>query len=265
MTNGGDMKLSSAILDDRTATVEQRLDRLAMLAEREADRVARLLAAERSPSSPSKRKGKAKAKGKMGTPEIARPTPEQAAHAGYDLQSVRTDKGDVVARAWRRLPWFESLAKREAGEAARDQRPMLIGMDEINALRFYRNAAEMAARSEMRCALNIVPGGVMPGAGRDLPPAVLVARENLALCETDMGSLLPTMRAVAVEDRTYAAIAMERFGSRNQDVYDERTGTFLSKPVPRSNRHPAIIKAEFLAGIQALVKAVRARVRTGGA
>jgi hypothetical protein len=248
--------------DDRAAAISERLARLAMLAEREADRVAQLVATERSSPTPSKRKGKAKSRAVP--PEIARPTPEQAAHAGYDLQSVRTDKGQVVGRAWRRQPWFESLAKRESGEAARDQRPALIGMDEINALRFYRNAAEMAARSEMRCALNIVPGGVTPGAGRDLPPAIMVARENLALCEGGMGIFLSTMRAVVVDDRTYAAIAMERFGSRDQDVYDERTRTFLNKPVPRSNRHPAIIRAEFLAGLHALVKAVQGRVRTGG-
>jgi hypothetical protein len=248
---------------DRAAAISDRLARLALLAEREADRVARLVAAERPAPASSKRKGRVKSKAI--TEEIARPTPEQAAQAGFDLQSVRTDGGQVMGRAWRRLPWFESLAKRGAGEAARDHRPALIGLDEINALRFYRNAAEMAARSEMRCALNIVPGGVMPGVGRDLPPAVLIARENLALCEGRMGPWLSTMRAVVVDDRTYAAIAMDRFGSRDVDVYDERTGTFLSKPAPRSNRHPAIIRAEFLSGLQALVDAVRMRVRTGGA
>lgn len=254
-----------AMSEDRAAAASERLARLALLAEREADRVAQLLAANRPLPSTPKRKGKGKAKGKASAivPDVARPTPEQAAHAHYDLQSVITDKGQVAGRAWRRQPWFESLAKREAGEAARDHRVPLIGLDEVNALRFYRNAAEMASRSEMRCALNIVPGGVMPGAGRDLPPTVLVARANLALCEGGMGALLPTMRAIAIEDRTYAAVAMARFGSRNLDCYDDKSGAFSSRPAPRSNRHPAIIRAEFIAGLQALVEAVRGRVRTG--
>jgi len=90
----------------------------------------------------------------------------------------------------------------------------------------------------------------------------MVARENLALCENGMGSWRSTMHSVVVEDRTYAAIAMERFGSRNVDFYDERTGTFSCRPAPRSNRHPAIIRAEFMAGLQALVDAVRGRVTT---
>jgi hypothetical protein len=115
----------------------------------------------------------------------------------------------------------------------------------------------------MRCALNVVPGGVMPGAGRDLPPSVMVARANMALCEDGLGALLATMRAVAIDDQPYAVVAMARFGSRNVDWYDDRTGTFASKPVPRSNRHPAIIRDEFMAGLRLLVEAVRGRVRTG--
>jgi len=250
--------------DGRLGAAADRLARLAAMADREADRVARLIAAERPISLKGKQKGKTKAKNRARPAMIAAPTPEQAAKADYDMQPVRTEHGQVLGRAWRRQPWFESLAKREAGEAAREGRTALIGPDGLNALRFYRHAHEAASRSEMRCALDILPGGRAPGGGGgDLPPAMLVARANLALCEAGLGELRATLRAVALDDLTYAAVAMERFGARDQDWYDPATGAFVAKPVPRSNRHPGIIRAEFLAGVEALVAAVRGRVRTG--
>ncbi|SDC52398.1 hypothetical protein SAMN05444678_103266 [Sphingomonas sp. YR710] len=247
---------------DRCADAVERLARLAERAEREADRVAQLIAADRvaRPARKSKAGRKARAAPRV---EIVAPTPEAAAQAPYVLQPVHTEQGQLLGRAWRRQPWFESLAKREAGEAERAGRVPLIGGDELAALRFYRNAFEMAERSAMKSSLDILPGGAGPGQARDLPPAVLTARADVALCESLMGEWRPTMRAVAIEDRTYAAVAMARFGSRNQDWYDGARGAFVAKPVPRSNRHPQIIRAEFLAGLQALAEAVRGRVRTG--
>ncbi len=248
-----------ATSDDRLSAAADRLSRLARMADREADRVARLIAASRPVTPSPKRKGRSR----VPQPVIATPTREQAAKADYDLQPIRTEAGQLLGRAWRRQPWFESLAKREAGEAARDGRTPLIDPDGLNALRFYRHAHEAASRSEMRCALDIVPGGRTPGAGPgDLPPAMLIARANLALCEAGLGDLLATMRAVALDDLPYAAVAMARFGSRDQEWYDPQAGTFIAKPVPRSNRHPGIIRAEFLAGVEVLAAAVRSRVRT---
>lgn len=249
---------------DRCADAVDRLARLAERAEREADRVTRLIAADRA--GRPERKGKAGRKGRViaaAQLEIVAPTAETAAHAPYELQPVRTEKGQLLGRAWRRQPWFESLAKREAGEAKRAGRAPLIGADDLAALRFYRNAFEMAERSAMKSSLDILPGGAGPGQARDLPPSVLIARVDVALCESLMGEWRPTMRAVSLEDRTYAAVAMARFGSRDQDWFDVAAGAFVAKPVPRSNRHPLIIRSEFLAGLQALVEAVRGRVRTG--
>ena len=251
---------------DRCADAIDRLARLAERAEREADRVAKLIAVDRAGRTARKgkggRKGRAIAAARV---EIVAPTAETAAHAPYGLEPVRTDKGQLLGRAWRRQPWFESLAKRDTGGAGRAGRAPLIGADALAALRFYRNAFEMAERSAMNSSLDILPGGAGPGQGqgRDLPPSVLIARADVALCESLMGEWRPTMRAVVLEDRTYAAVAMARFGSRDQDWFDAAAGIFVVKPVPRSNRHPLIIRSEFLAGLQALVEAVRGRVRTG--
>lgn len=247
---------------DRCVEAIDRLGRLADRAEREADRVARLIAADRAARAVGKGKAGRKRRGIAPPVEIVAPTPETAAQAPYALQAVRSEQGQLLGRAWRRQAWFESLAKREAGEAQRAGRAPLIGADDLAALRFYRDAHEMAERSAMKSSLDILPGGAGPGGARDLPPSVLVARAEVALCESRMGEWRPTMRAVALEDRTYAAVAMARFGSRDQDWYDAAAGMFVAKPVPRSNRHPLIIRSEFLAGLQALTEAVRGRVRT---
>lgn len=187
------------------------------------------------------------------------PTPEQNRLGLYVVEPGKVDKGQITSSVYRKRPWFESLAKRDQAEAARDGRPVLIDKTELQALRFYRAAYEGTARSEMRCALNQERG---TGSG-DMPHGLAIARRNLALCESGLGALVDTMRAIVLHDQVYAAIAMARFGTRDLDVYDDASGTFTSKPAPRSNRHLQIIREEFQAGTVLLVGAVQMMVRTG--
>jgi hypothetical protein len=191
------------------------------------------------------------------------PTPEQMDKAVFLHGPQRTERGQAVGIAYKRQPWFETLAKREATDARRDGRQPAIGADHLAALRYYRAAFEAANRSEFKCALNQQPRG--GGERGDIPPSVAAARWRLGICEARMGGGKDVMRAIALADRTYADVAMERFGSRDRDWWNSSTGLFESRPAPKSNRHPGLIRDEFMLGLAVLLEAVRPMVRTGEA
>jgi hypothetical protein len=191
-----------------------------------------------------------------------RPTPEQMRRGSFRQTPVKTDQGQVTSSAFRRQPLFETLAKGNSG----------IDAEGLRALRFYREAHEATARSLTRCALDAEGrggGGVPLG----LPPSML-ADYRLKTCEDAIADLLPTMRAVVLEDQSFSAIAIERFGGRKQNwlVQEESRGRikkggkmkFIDKIVPRSGRHRELIKEEFARGVKRLTKAVAPYLRTGG-
>lgn len=196
----------------------------------------------------------------IGQPKIAQPTPEQEARAPYRLESVKTERGQVVGRAYRRHPWFETLVERERNDARKASRDPLLTDDSLRALRYYRDAYEAGERSETRCALNRENGG---GGHRGDGPslALLRARETQRLCERDLGGLLHTLRAVAINDMTYANLAMNRYGSRDVDMIID--GRSTTKPAPKSGRHVAAIKDEFVAAVGVLLATVKPYLRTG--
>jgi hypothetical protein len=183
-------------------------------------------------------------------PEPLKPTPEWIARYGERQVSTLSDSGFKMGRAYLREPWFESLIKRDWTEAQREKREPAFTIDDLHALRGYRNACEAAMRSETRSSVNLERGGT--GERGEQSPALARARRTIAMLEARLGPTLSTMRAVAIDDMSYAQVAMARFGARETDVYDDATGTFRTKQAPRSGRHPTRIREEFQDGVKRL-------------
>lgn len=191
------------------------------------------------------------------------PTPEQMRGERFKKRSSKTSHGQVSAVAYHRQPLFETLAKTGT-----------VDVDGLRALRFYRNQFEEAAHSLTRCALDVQTGGggmpscLPPGAGADW---------TVQRCESAMGAVVDTVRAVALEDKSFSDVAIERFGGRKQNwlVQEEKSGRtkaraqnkdrtkpkplprFVDKIVPKSGRHREIIRDEFLLGLKRLKEAHR--------
>lgn len=183
---------------------------------------------------------------------IAEPVAEQAHRFTEKPHAVRTEKGQVVGRAYRRLPLFETIAKQPA-EKDKPEGPRLILPHQLRALRFYRAAWEGAQSSETRCALDVdsVRGGVPSGM-----PSVLMSDYRVKACDRAMGAIGDTMRAVALQDMTFSDVAMARFGSRERQRVNLGTGRrkpkIVNEIVPRSGRHREIIRDEFLSALKIL-------------
>lgn len=213
-------------------------------------------------SSPRKATGKAVG---AGVP-IDGPTPEQAARVVYNRGAVRDEAGRLLAMAYRREPLFETMAKKGT-----------IAPDELQALRYYRSVFDRSERSATKSCLNIGQGG-MRGPADDIANAtssMIDAKRRLRICEAVLGPNLHTLRAIALEDRSISEVAIERFGSRQQNwiIVDEPVlqagrplivdGVAKTRPVhhekivPKSGRHRAVIAAEFRAGIEQLSKRLR--------
>ncbi|WP_342249369.1 hypothetical protein [Sphingomonas sp. OTU376] len=192
------------------------------------------------------------------------PTPEQRRHGNYQLGDV-IDKAEngvaiKVGKAYRREPLFETLAK--------DSRSG-IGGDALRALRYYRARFEETDKSLTRCALDVQGRG--GGASAPLPRGVdsqmvvgISANRTLERLDQALGSVVDTMRGVAIEDRSYSELAIARWGSRKQSWIQQPAGkrngakaAFVEKIVPKSGRHREIIRQEFLLGLKRLVEAVR--------
>lgn len=195
--------------------------------------------------------------GKQAKKDIVGPTREQKKRGRFELQEI-VDKGDrgsiKIGKAYRREPYFEELARREATG---------IGGDELRALRYYRNAYEAAARSEVRSNLN----RDMPGGSSEGPLlAQLYATSDVVHLERGIGAVVHTLRAVAIEDKSYAEVAMDRWGSRQQhwiDVNKAGAEMHRTKIVPKSGKHPGLIREEFLLAVRRLADRVKPYLRTG--
>lgn len=186
--------------------------------------------------------------------EVVKPTPEQMRGGRFARETGKVKRGQVDAAPYRRQPLFETLFK---------TRGTCITDEGLRALRFYRDRYEATAASLTRCALDVRLGG---GGSSCLPP-LLDADYIIRQCDTAMGAYAPTMRAVALEDQSFSDVAIARFGSRTQnwlEMEKQRGRTkkgakmvFVDKIVPKSGRHREIIKEEFAAGLELLIKAVR--------
>lgn len=168
------------------------------------------------------------------------PTPEQMAKADYVRRNSLT---------YRRQPLFETLAKTHDW----------ISDDALLALRMYREWFEASNKSLTRCSLDVEGrGGGMPSG---LPP-IIGASFSLQLCRAAIGAIADVFDKVALEDKSFSDVAIERFGSRRSTWIQQpsakaarqgRPAKFVEKIVPRSGRHREIIAHEFRAGLKRLV------------
>lgn len=194
------------------------------------------------------------------------PTPEQRAKVDYERGGGKIDKGIVGAAAYQRQPLFEKLAKTHGISAAG-----------IAALRFYRAVFEAQDSSPTRCTLNDEGRGgglplCLPYSISDIPLEFLSGGTVLDSLERRLGHTLTTMRAVALEDQSFSAVAIARFGSRVVPYIEQerrrprnRKGEklrYVDKVVPISGRHRQIIADEFDVGLARLVEAHSPHVTT---
>jgi hypothetical protein len=186
------------------------------------------------------------------------PTLEQSQKAEYVRGSSTTNQGQVNSVAYRRKPLFETLA-----------RSGLIDFAGLSALRYYRDRYERADGSLVRCALDIQEGRRGPCSAI---PSGMSADFAVVACEAAVGSLVTTLRAVAIEDKSFSQVAIERFGSRKQSWIvqngqrrRDRTGApmvFEEKIVPKSGRHRDIISKEFTDAVRRLTAAHQKQTST---
>ncbi len=185
--------------------------------------------------------------------EIVGPTPEQHARVNYglnDIVDVVPGKTAVtIGKAYRREPYFEELARREATG---------ISEDALRCLRFYRNAYEAAQRSPVRSVLNRDAGG---GATEGPLLAALMSASDHSYLELGIGGAVHTLRAVALDDKSYAQVAMDRWGSREQQWIIN--GEYRVKIVPKSGRHAGVVRDEFLQAVGRLKDRALPYIRTG--
>jgi len=180
------------------------------------------------------------------------PTEAQLASGLYEIRAVGIVKGQVTGRAYHRLPWFETLARKDRARAVKEKRPPAISIAALKAMHHYRDAHEAAAKSEIRCGLDVQEGG--RGSRADAPVPVVWGSMEIGRIESALDGTLATMRAVVLHDRSFSDIAMERYGSRDREFIVD--GQFINRPAPRSNTHVTAISQEFALGLVKLVEAV---------
>ncbi len=176
-------------------------------------------------------------------PIVVPPTPEQMAHAEYVEMQIYDRSADggrhMIGKAFRRVARFEGIEG--------------LTLDQILALRAYRKGFDEAEVSEVKSGLDIGAGGGTAGA-----EGVLSRLEKIAFGKDVVhrmearvpAALWPTLRAVALHDKDFKALAMERFGSRA--VSRMKGDRIVSTMVPRSGTHREIIRQEFLDAARAL-------------
>ena len=182
------------------------------------------------------------------------PTSEWLGRYDHRIHTTHSEPGLPPGRAYMRRPWFESLVERDWSAAGKEKRAPLFTVAHLKALRFYREVSEASERSETKSCLASGNGGGTRGGWQAPEPSIsiITAKSQLRAIEGLLAALLPTMRAVAVLDMSYAQVAMARFGSREVDHYDDATGAFVKRMAPRSGRHTAKVREEFQAGVELL-------------
>ena len=188
--------------------------------------------------------------------DIVAPTNEQRGMFSEKPVAVRTEKGQVVGRAYRRQPYFVTLAKLPA-DRKQPKGNRLITAEQFRAMRFYRASWEASQASEMRCALDV---SVRGGGDRETIPIGYWESQRVADCEKPFGgTLLWTMRAIILHDQSFAQVAMMKWGSRDRQRVIVGTGKqkprIVNEVVPISNAHSDMVRADFLEGLDHLVRA----------
>lgn len=194
------------------------------------------------------------------------PTPEMKARVEYEYGSVKTEMGMKIGAAYRRRPLYLTMAKKA------DR----FTFDQLSALNLYRTVFDRCERSPFASCLAAQQGGgrgVGPASFIHASPAVVEAKRKLALLERGLGLTLQTMRDVVLHDKSFSAIAMERYGCRARSwikvdepvLRDGKPAMLDGKPlmraahredvVPRSGRDRERVAEEFNRGVKLLTAA----------
>lgn len=194
-----------------------------------------------------------------------RPTEEMMGRVEYKYGPVKTEMNIQIGAAYRRSPLYLTMAKKGR-----------FTLDQLAALDEYRGVFDRCERSPCSSCLANPHGGrgTAPASSfMTASPAIVEAKRKLALLERELGIYLGTMRAVVLEDKSFSAIAMERYGCRARSWIEVekplmRGGKQVlvnGKPqfrsahreeiVPRSGRDREKIAREFEEGLKRLVLA----------
>lgn len=166
------------------------------------------------------------------------PPPEQMAKApfvetdvnefstGYDAEGNPYVNKVRIGRAFLRQPRFETIEG--------------LSMVQLLALRRYRRAFDTSELSPVKSQLDIGSGGGTGGAEAAISRMEAIAFADIGVRRIEAAlpaHLLPTLRAVALHDQDFKAVALSRHGSgssrRRQRVRDEflRAAEALARPV----------------------------------
>lgn len=183
-----------------------------------------------------------------GKPKPVAPTPEQMRHGDFDQQSIYDSSADgkrQIGYAYRRKAHYKSLP---------------LTLVQYRTIGYYRAVFDETERSEVKSQLDIRLGG---GGGGD---AALTRIEEMASAAEALRRIdrrirkawLPTLRAVVLQDMSFTAVALSRYGGRERTEIDvsKRKPTVKRKLVLRSNAHRDQISREFYWALDELVAAV---------
>lgn len=147
------------------------------------------------------------------------PTAEQAAKAPYVETDVNEYVGGLrvrIGRAWKRQPRFETIEG--------------LAIAELFALRCYRRAFDTSEVSPVKSGLDIGAGGGAGGAVAAIARLEAVAFADIAVQRLEQAvspNLLPILRAVALHDADFKAVAHDRYGSTSGNRRQQVRGDFL--------------------------------------
>lgn len=181
------------------------------------------------------------------------PTPEQAARAEFVKAPVfdrdpLTGRVSLKGKAYQRRPRFETIKE--------------LSPEQLRALRFYRGEFDKSVRSEIKCGLDIQSGGGVGGAEAAIARIEETAGASMLVDLIEIGIplvQLPILRAIALDDHDFKAVAIAIFGGRDVERIDtrRRRPTVTTSLEPRSGRHREAVRAHFICAARNLVGAVK--------
>lgn len=168
--------------------------------------------------------------------EIKEPTPELIEE--FRLQPVRTVKGQVMGRAWRRI-------------AIEDRDGVELTDRQLKALDEFRFHAETLDCSPSKDSLDITRGqgeGGVPSERRLRARGFM--RQIEPIIETSGGNMTILYMA-GLKGMSFSSIAMEFYGARLVDYIEK--GKTISRFKPKSHKHVGMTRDKFLAAVDAIV------------
>lgn len=142
---------------------------------------------------------------KQGTSNLGMPPPEQMARRPFVEKQVVDYRGGrfvKLDRTYCRQPRFETIEG--------------LTSEQLAALRRYRKAFDASEMSPMKSALDVGSGGGSGGSHSALLRVEVIAFADVAVKRIEAAVPahdLPVLRAIALHDEDFKAVALDRFGS----------------------------------------------------